>query len=108
MMKKLVLIVVTGAILISCVLISALVSGSAAENKASAPSVQSETEGENKYILGIQNGRLVVFKNGADEPFLVTDTFVSSLPKTDRINLENGVEVEGERELKRAIEDYCS
>ena len=30
------------------------------------------------------------------------------LPKADRINLENGVRVTGERELKKAIEDYCS
>lgn len=107
-MKKLILIVVTGAILISCVLISALVSGSAAENKAPAPSVQSETGDEEKFILSSQNGRLVVFRAGEGKPFLVTDTFVSGLPKSDRINLENGVEVSGEKELQKAIEDYCS
>ena len=76
-MKKLTLIVITGAILISCVLISALFGGSAAENSVPEPNIQSETEDENKYILGSQNGRLVVFKDGEDEPFLVTDTFVS-------------------------------
>lgn len=107
-MKKLTLIVITGAILISCVLISALFGGSAAENSVPEPNIQSETGDENKYILGSQNGRLVVFKDGEDEPFLVTDTFVSYLPKADRINLENGVRVTGERELKKAIEDYCS
>ena len=39
---------------------------------------------------------------------MVTDTFVNSLPKTDRLELENGVRVSGERELRKAIEDYCS
>lgn len=107
-MKKLVLIVVTGAILISCVLISALVSGSAAEKTSSAPYVQSKSEPENKFTLSSLNGRLVVFRAGEDKPFLITDTYVSSLPKSDRIDLENGVEVTGEKELQRAIEDYCS
>ena len=107
-MKKLVLIVVTGAILISCVLISSIMGGSAEKNAAAEPSAQSETKAESRYVLSSQNGRLVVFKDGGDKPFLVTDTFVNSLPKSDRIRLENGVEVEGERELQKAIEDYCS
>ena len=107
-MKKVVLIAVTGAILISCVLISSIMSYSASKSAAAAPNVQSETGAENKYILSSQNGRLVIFRDGEDKPFLVTDTFVSYLPKADRINLENGVEVTGEKELQKAIEDYCS
>ncbi len=107
-MKKLILIAVTGAILISCVLISAVLGGSAVESSPGRQLEASESEDKTVFTLSAQNGRLVVYKEGEDEPFLVTDTYVSSLPKSDRINLENGVEVKGERELKRAIEDYCS
>ena len=103
-MKKLILIAVTGAVLISRVLIGSFAAGSAAVSDTAA----SRTEEEKAYVISVDSGRVAVFRDGEDKPFMVTDTFVNSLPKTDRLELENGVRVSGERELRKAIEDYCS
>ena len=98
------MISVTGIVLIICVLISAFSQPPAQrqENYTQAYS------GEQEYTLGVQNGRISVFRSGEDKPFLVTDTFAGSLPKADRNNLEKGVKVTGDRELQKALEDYCS
>ena len=103
-MKKLILIAVTGAVLISSVLIGSFAAGSAAVSDTAA----SRTAEEKAYVISVDSGRVAVFRDGEDKPFMVTDTFVNSLPKTDRLELENGVRVSGERELRQAIEDYCS
>ena len=76
-MKKLILIAVTGVVLISCVLISALAAGPASAQNTS-------------------------------EQQIVTETYANTLPKIDRDELEKGVRVSGEKELQKAIEDYCS
>ena len=102
-MKKLILIAVTGAVLISSVLIGSFAAGSAVSDTAA-----SRTAEEKAYVISVDSGRVAVFRDGEDKPFMVTDTFVNSLPKTDRLELENGVRVSGERELRKAIEDYCS
>ena len=104
-MKKLVLIVVTGAVLISCVLISSLAASPAAAQNASVR--QTVTE-EKAFIIGIENGRIAVFGEGEEKPLILTDTYANTLPKIDRDELEKGVKVSGEKELKKAIEDYCS
>lgn len=104
-MKKLILIVLTGAILISCVLISTIVTGTAAAQNTSAGQIVTE---ENSFVIGIENGRVAVFRDGEEKPFIVTDTYANTLPKIDRDELEKGVKIRGEKELQKAIEDYCS
>ena len=104
-MKKLILIVLTGAVLISCVLISTLVTGTSAAQNTSA---EQTVTGEKSFIIGIENGRVAVFREGEEKPFMVTDTYANTLPKIDRDELEKGVNVSGEKELQKAIEDYCS
>lgn len=103
-MKKLILIVLTGAVLISCVMISTLVTGSAEQNTSAGQAV---TE-EKAFVIGIENGRVAVFREGEEKPFLVTDTYAKTLPEIDRKELEKGVEVSGEKELQKTLEDYCS
>lgn len=103
-MKKTIMIAVTGIVLICCVLISAF-SHSPAQRQTEPPQAYS---GEQEYTLSVQSGRISVFRSGEDKPFLVTDTFADSLPKADRNNLEKGVKVSGEKELQKALEDYCS
>ena len=104
-MKKLILIVVTGAILISCVLISAIAADPAAAQNTNAE--QTVTE-EKAFIIGIENGRVAVFRDGDKKPFIVTDTYANTLPKIDKDELKKGIKVSGEKELEKAIEDYCS
>lgn len=105
MMKKLILIVVTGGILISCVLISTLATSTIYVNKTSAEQTATDAK---EYVIGIREGRIAVFRQGEDKPFLVTDTFANTLPRSDRNELSGGVEVTGEKELRKALEEYCS
>ncbi|MDR0738959.1 MAG: hypothetical protein LBF33_02260 [Oscillospiraceae bacterium] len=67
------------------------------------PPVQSIT-----YLIKAYKGKIAVFEFGDTEPFKVMDCQISILPKTDQKALEIGVQVEGEAELTRLLQDYCS
>ncbi|MBQ9247055.1 MAG: hypothetical protein IJ171_00540 [Ruminococcus sp.] len=102
-MKK--LIVVTGLILVAyLVLMTTLAQQTSAP---SAPVTQSEREEQQtEFRIGVQDGRVAVFRHG--ELYLKTDTAVSSLPKSDRSRIEEGIEIDSLKELKSRLEDYCS
>lgn len=100
-MKKLVLI--TGLILISCTLTNALAAPAPA-----APAAQSAELEVKRFFITEERGRLAVYRSGEREPFLVTETVVSSLPRADRAAVRRGLEVEGEDRLRKLLEDYCS
>ncbi|HCA04549.1 MAG TPA: hypothetical protein DEO32_01485 [Ruminococcaceae bacterium] len=102
-MKKAICIAATGVILISSVFIGEL----SAPSNASAAGASAHTE-PNKYVIKSESGRLVVYKKGADAPFMTTETFSTGLPKSDADRLAEGVEVEGEQKLRKTLEDYCS
>lgn len=106
-MKK--LIGITGIILISCICISSLytpvTSAKASPETESTAVVSAESQ---TYVLKSVNNRIVVYKKGEASPFLVTDSRTDHLPKSDILQLKNGIEVEGEKNLKRTLEDYCS
>lgn len=104
-MKKMILIAVTGVVLISCVLISTLATGPAAAKNTGVE--QTVTE-EKAFVISIENSRVAVFIEGEEKPFIVTDTYANTLPEIDRDELKKGVKVSGEKELQKAIEDYCS
>ena len=102
-MKKAICVAVTGVILISSVFIGAAFGTQ--DNRAQAAQAVSVP---NKYIIKSEKCRLVVYKSGNDAPFLTTETFSDNLPKSDVDRLKKGVEVSGERNLRKMLEDYCS
>lgn len=106
-MKQLVLF--TGIILLSCVIVSSVIIPAKAdsENMEMLTEVLEESE-EDVYVLKNNDGMLCVYMQGEDKPVLNTDTNVSVLPKEDQQKLEKGIEVKGERALHQALEDYCS
>lgn len=106
-MKQLILF--TGIILLSCVLVSTIVIPAKAdsENMEVLTDVIEESE-EDVYVLKNNEGMLCVYMKGEDKPVLNTDTNISVLPKEDQKKLEEGIEVKGEKELHQALEDYCS
>ena len=102
-MKKLLLI--TGIILTVYLVMTAVVTNDAPEpSAAEANSVVSASD--DGYLISQQDGFVVIYKGG--ELFLKTDTTVDSLPKSDRVKIEEGVHVSSLKELKELIEDYCS
>ena len=105
-MKKLVLI--TGIILMVCLFIS--VYAAPAATVGTQVSVTDENKGnENEvFVLKSENNYIVVYKFGENTPYMTTDTLVSTLPKGDIMLLEKGIEVKGEENLKKSLEDFCS
>ena len=105
-MKKLVLI--TGIILMVCLFTS--VYATPAATVGTQVSVTDENKGnENEvFVLKSENNYIVVYKFGENTPYMTTDTLVSTLPKGDIMLLEKGIEVKGEDNLKKSLEDFCS
>ncbi len=102
------LIGITGIILIGCVCISSIFAQpAAADTSDTAKTVQVQTASE-EFLLKAENNRLVVYRVGQASPYLTTDTKIDSLPKSDAVALESGVEVHSEQKLRRILEDYCS
>lgn len=106
-MKRIILISVTGAILIGCVIAQSLAEQSAAGNVSLSLS-DKLPDSEKRFVMGEDKGRVVVYRAGESEPFMTTDTFTYSLPKADKQKLEQGIIIEGEAALRRTLEDYCS
>lgn len=101
-MKK--LIVITGIILITYLLLMTYVSQPAQAPVVSVQAEQVATEKE--YKIGDYEGRVAVFRGG--RLYLKTQTMLSSLPKSDRNRIENGIEFDSLKELKTLLQDYCS
>ena len=85
----------------------AVLSVNFAVNKAIAKAETQETLSANSiYIIKEYNGKVACFEKETDSPFIVTDIKVIDLPPLDRKMLSSGVEVNGSREMSRALEDY--
>lgn len=60
------------------------------------------------FVLSCKGDRVAGFVKGEDEPFVETDTAVSSLPRDMQEKLREGIEFRSEKELRKAILEYCS
>ncbi len=62
-----------------------------------------------QYLLKIYDGKLAVFHaDQTEEPYMVLDVYVSTLPEYDRGQLAQGIQVKDYAELIARIEDYIS
>ena len=102
-MKKLIL--VTGLILIGCVLISILASPRSVLYTGESPAQIREEKG---YVIKDSGGRIAVFRTGESTPFMTTETYTKTLPRTDSTRLQKGIAVTDKAELQRLLEDLCS
>lgn len=105
-MKKLVLI--TGIILMVCLFTSVYASPAATVGTNVTASEENKGCENEVFVLKSENNRIVVYRCGEKTPYMTTDTLVSTLPKGDIMLLEKGLEVKGEENLKKSLEDYCS
>lgn len=106
-MKQLILF--TGVILMSCVIMSSVVIPANAQQGGIEKIAETiEQQQDTVYLLKNNNGVLSVYLKGGSEPVMTTETYVSVLPKEDQKKLEEGIEIKGEKALKQALEDYCS
>lgn len=69
-----------------------------------------EQEGEcnEHYIVRDKDGQVVIYQKteNGEEEIEVTDISTEYLPQTDKIQMENGIEVNGKQALYQLIEDY--
>lgn len=105
-MKKLVLF--TGIILMVCLFTSVYASPTATVGTEAKVTEEKRENDNDVFVMKSENNRIVVYRYGEETPYLTTDTLVSTLPKGDIMLLEKGIEVKGEENLKKSLEDYCS
>lgn len=60
------------------------------------------------YTIREYEGRVAVFRREEEEPELVFDVFVHTLPEYDRGQLQQGVKAADYQELVSLLEDYTS
>ena len=69
-----------------------------------------EQDGEcnEHYIVRDKDGQVVIYQKteNGEEEIEVTDISTEYLPETDKIQMENGIEVNGKQALNQLIEDY--
>ena len=59
-----------------------------------------------QFWVGSRAGRIVVYRVDDPEPWYVSGPVVERLPRDDRLRLDRGFTVAGERALWAALEDY--
>ncbi len=102
------LVGITGIILMVCLFTGMMFAPENPQSANNTQVVKNVSVQEEVFIMKAENNRLVVYRKGETAPYMITDTFVGSLPKGDILILEHGIEIEGEKSLKKYLEDYCS
>ncbi len=76
--------------------------------EAAAEAGQSQEADYPAYVLKDYYGKIAVFETSKDQPDIVFDVYVSTLPEFDQQALQTGVFAQDMKELNRLIEDYTS
>ena len=63
---------------------------------------------ERMYVLGVKDGKLTVYAADGYNVIEILDTYVYSLPLSDREAVANGINVYSVNELISLLEDYTS
>lgn len=82
--------------------------GEAAALRADQPLSEADGQEEPLYWLRAADGRLGVFLEDSDQPEMILDVYLSSLPLSDQQALQAGVCAGSYRQLVLMIEDYIS
>lgn len=72
-------------------------------------SKKEEEECGEHYIVKDKEGKVVIYKlleDGTEKEYEVTDISTEYITDTDKINMKNGIKVNGKQELNQLIEDF--
>lgn len=108
--KKIIIFIVSilGAIAVgaSCVLLASFFTMRTAESVVQQPSADISENRDYLYCMKEQNGKIVVFEKGNDQPIKTLETDPSVLPDHDRQLLKEGIYLNSDQELRKLLEDY--
>ncbi|MBQ8004407.1 MAG: hypothetical protein IJ299_04875 [Oscillospiraceae bacterium] len=77
--------------------------------ESALPAEPEKPEHNEKYVLKIQDGIVVVFnESDPTRPIIVTDIYAGTLRHFDREQLSQGIVANGEFELQSMLEDFSS
>jgi len=103
---------ISGTVILCCVIISSFAIYGANQNyksiRESSEKIDSADWMTTTYILKSEKNRIVVYEKGETQPLTVTETVVSVLPMLDQQRLKEGIEIVGEKQLKRMLKDYSN
>ena len=105
-MKKLLLI--TGLILIGCVLTDSLAAPPASNITVVEATTAAAKAAVRGYVVRDCDGKIAVYRKGESAPMLITQTLTESLPRADAKRLRAGVDAPDRQTLEKLLEDYCS
>lgn len=70
---------------------------------------EKEGECDEHYLVKDKDGTVIIYKiseDGSQEEYEETGISTEYLPETDKINMKNGIRVNGKQELNQLIEDF--
>lgn len=105
-MKKLLLL--TGIILIACVLAGSLAAPSVSDMTVVEATTAAAKASVRGYVVRDCDGKIAVFRKGEAAPMMTTATRTESLPRADAQKLRRGIEAGSKQEVERILEDFCS
>lgn len=60
------------------------------------------------FLLGVQNGRIALWKDGCADPIRVFPYPIAALPTQTQQQLRNGIRIDNTEELNRLLENLLS
>ncbi len=92
--------VLAAVVLIAGILISLSVMADQSRARAAGESISYQ------YVLKTLENKIAVYERGTDTPLRILDVPVDTLPYLEQSALENGVQIENDEELRKAVEDF--
>lgn len=109
MEKRRILWTLLTSLAISLVIVAGSLTLSAQREKShaqEAPAEESDTEPG--YVMRIDGNQIALFRSGSELPYQRLDVPLNLLSDYDREQLEQGIEVETELEMRQMVEDFTS
>ena len=103
-------ILITATLVLSAIALSggfSEIKNASAETENVPVNSESEIPSE-KMRLGVYSGHIALFIGDGRYPNEIYEALVRTLPESDRIRLQNGIEINSEDELREIIEDLTS
>lgn len=60
------------------------------------------------FIAKKYNDKIAIFKNSSSEPIIILNIYFNILPEQDKQQIEKGIILNSEKDLKKFIEDFDS